>query len=96
MSYDENRISDQIDGGLINQKELIDDLLGKLQLLPEPYKTRAINNTIIDKIDLNGYIFCEKSIPDALLFAFEWEDSPEGHDFWDDYHNTLEYLTNID
>lgn len=78
------------------EKEIIDDLLSKLQLLNEPYRSKAIDNTFIDRIDVNGYMYSDKRLSDAVLYAFEWEETEEGSDFWDKYHDTLTELTDPD
>lgn len=52
--------------------------------LEEPYKTQALKNTKAD-------ILSEKAedLSDALLRAFIWIDSPEGHEYWDELEDSL-------
>lgn len=55
--------------------------------LPEPYKTQAINNTIQQNEDLLE----EKDniLTFALSGGFAWRETPEGLDYWKDFHDSL-------
>jgi hypothetical protein len=52
--------------------------------LPDPYNKQAINN-ILDHIKSVEY----ETIHDALIDAFRWELTPEGHYYWNDLYNEL-------
>lgn len=55
-----------------------------LQELPEPYRSQAIKNC--KRLDGDtGF-----SVVDALAGAFNWDDSPQGHEYWAALHNELE------
>ena len=55
-----------------------------LEELPEPYRTQAIDNTS------ESVLMIEKeSLSEAVLVAFSWWDSPEGLEYWSDFHDTL-------
>lgn len=56
-----------------------------LNTLNEPYKTKAINQTNKDILNLK----CN-SMSDALLRMFHWERSLEGCEYWNDLHESLE------
>ena len=58
-----------------------------LNTLDEPYKSKAIQQTNKDILELQ----CN-SITDALLKMFEWESSEEGDLFWDNLYVTLENI----
>ncbi len=51
--------------------------------LPEPYRTQAKDNW--------NYEFTEERFPDdlegAVIFGFDWEESPQGEDYWNDVSN---------
>ena len=55
-----------------------------LNTLKEPYKSKAIQQTNKDTLELQ----CN-SITDALLKMFEWESSEEGDLFWDELFESL-------
>lgn len=55
-----------------------------LNTLKEPYKTKAIQQTNEDILELK----CN-SITDALLKMFEWESSKEGDLFWDELFESV-------
>ena len=48
-----------------------------LDELPEPYRSKALNNMLPDAGDLPV-----ETLVDALLDAFVFKDTPEGSDFW--------------
>ena len=51
-----------------------------LNELTEPYRSRAIRNavnTLNPLLDLS-----QVSMEDAIWGAFDWNKTPEGHDFW--------------
>ena len=51
---------------------------------PEPFRTQAIDNTSEFKLeDLHT------SAREALYAGFAWVQSPQGHDHWEDFKNTL-------
>lgn len=51
-----------------------------LQELPEPYRTQAVINTPNGSLSDIG----NENLQDALVSAFDWENSPEGHEYWMD------------
>ena len=53
--------------------------------LDEPYRSEAIKNTPIKVLKLKEHISQSK----ALLDAFVWEDTPQGHDYWSDLHELI-------
>lgn len=55
-----------------------------LNELPEPYKTQALKN--IESIKTDCFAI---SLEDAILGAFLWDFSPEGHDYWQDLHDGI-------
>jgi len=65
MSYDENRISDQIDGGLYEQKQLhISDVSGSIKELNHYCRRRdcAFHNGISKR----GNVLCSHKKPDVV------------------------------
>lgn len=52
--------------------------------LPEPQQSKAIKNTP-ENIQYKDFI--GRTIKDALMTAFVWNDSPEGGDYWNDFVN---------
>ncbi len=66
-------------------------VLEKLQELPEPYRSRAIENA-----EKKGkYYFDEltnDSLQQILLGAFVWLDSPQGYSYWDDLYESLKNI----
>ena len=50
--------------------------------LPEPYRTKAINNTKNLDITID-------SIQSGLLCAFMWSTSEEGYSYWSELFNKL-------
>jgi hypothetical protein len=50
----------------------------------EPYRTQMLNNTSEDTLKDKA-----ESLLDALYGAFIWENSPEEHEYWSNYKNTL-------
>lgn len=55
-----------------------------LEQLQEPYRTQALNNT--KEEDLNTIVTNTRK---ALYFAFTWQTSPEGYDYWNNLHESL-------
>jgi len=53
-----------------------------LNELPEPICSEAILNTPADVLELHHI-----SSADALISAFNWRDSSQGHKYWDDIYN---------
>lgn len=51
--------------------------------MPEPYQSQAITNCG-DKLYKD---FVGRTIKDALMSAFVWNESPEGGDYWNDFVN---------
>lgn len=51
--------------------------------LPEPYKSEAIENMDIDGSQM------DESIYFALLGAFNWKNSKQGFDYWNNLHDSL-------
>lgn len=56
------------------------------QMLREPYRSEAIAN-------INKHYFDYKENPnstdDALFYSFEWRNSPQGHTYWEEIHESL-------
>lgn len=52
--------------------------------LEEPYKTKAINNTPKDMLKLRY-----NTLAEALLGSFIWNDSEEGHFYWEKLEKEL-------
>jgi len=52
------------------------------ETFPEPYRSQAIANC---KYPNDLY----ESASDALDYDFDWEDSPEGFDYWFLFHRNL-------
>ena len=59
-----------------------------LQELPEPYHTQAVINTPNGSLSDVGH----ENRQDALVSAFDWENSPEGHAYWMDVWCTADEL----
>lgn len=55
-----------------------------LKELEEPYRTQALENADINKLQL-----LEPSLKDALSAAFVWDDSPQKHPYWNQLFYTL-------
>ncbi len=53
---------------------------------PEPYRTQALDN--FKKFDI-GYKQPIYDIKDALLNGFGWDKTPEGDDYWSNFHDSL-------
>lgn len=51
--------------------------------MPQPYMEQALLNA--GENSLKG--FKGRTIKDALMSAFVWNDSPEGGDYWNDFAN---------
>ena len=59
-------------------------IAGWLNTLPEPYRTQALENMDEDGGD------CEAdNAVQAVNRAFWWGSSPEGYDYWNNFHQTL-------
>ena len=54
-----------------------------LLLLSEPFKTQALLNA-----KPNFFALPKDSLALALDMAFDWEDSPQGHKYWERLHKT--------
>ena len=52
---------------------------------PEPFRTQAIENTTEKVLKKK-----KQTKKEALYLAFVWTFSRQGHDYWDDFKNTLE------
>ncbi len=57
----------------------------QLQRLNEPQRTKAIKNTMKCVLNTTN---CE-SVKRAVLKSFNWEDSNEGRDYWENFYKTL-------
>lgn len=57
-----------------------------LNELPEPYRTEALEN-----MNQQPYVDIKQKISaaDALQSAFYWSDSPQDHDYWEKFQETL-------
>jgi len=64
------------------------------ETLPDWYREKALNNA---ETYGTGHVIYE-DLEDALISAFWWEDTPEGHYFWQDLYELIEneyiYLNN--
>lgn len=54
-----------------------------INAMAEPFRTKALKNV---NISLDQRY---EKISDALIRAFMWGGTPEGHEFWNEYHATL-------
>lgn len=54
-----------------------------LEELPEPYRNKALHNMKHP----NKCIVT--NIKDAIMGAFVWSESKEGHDYWDNLYSSL-------
>ena len=61
-----------------------------LNILPEPYKTQALENYNTSFDRFNEYGSEGYSLFEAINWAFQWDKSPEGHDYWDDTQKKAE------
>ena len=52
--------------------------------LEEPYRTQAIENTKKLAEESGRLYESTDSLSEALISAFIWETSPEGHKYWSD------------
>lgn len=52
--------------------------------LEEPYRTQAIENARNLNIDKDRLEDLADSMSDAIMIAFIWCHSPEGHEYWSD------------
>jgi hypothetical protein len=59
-----------------------------LERLPEPYRSKAINNSTEKTLNSNPH-YSSPGIRGALFSAFEFSKSPEGADYWGDYYDSL-------
>ena len=64
-----------------------------LNEIPEPeIREAALRNMDIEKERWYGdpiELRERETLSRAICCAFTWEDTPEGHDFWQDYENKL-------
>lgn len=56
-----------------------------LNTLKEPYKSKALNNC--NKSIINSKV---TNLVKALYYAFDWQDSNEGFEYWKDLTSSLE------
>lgn len=56
-----------------------------LQELPEPWRTEAVQNTSTDEAAIADAGSCSN----ALFRAFDWSESPQGYDYWEEIYNHL-------
>jgi hypothetical protein len=69
---------------------MIDNKYTCYELFNELYKDdreRACNNAYRNESHEDGLLY--GSIEDALSFAFSWDLSPEGYDFWEEVYNAI-------
>jgi len=57
-----------------------------LEELPEEIRDKAISNT---KAALLEEVAVAKSLKEAVLGAFIWGETPEGHKYWQEIHESL-------
>jgi len=59
------------------------------RIADETIRKQAIEN--FDEEFYKSQVECVKydkvGVPEAIELGFDWEDSPQGHDYWDDIHN---------
>lgn len=55
-----------------------------LEKLKEPYKTKAIQNTHQRTLETKA-----DSLIEAIKFAFLWENTLEGFNYWDNVHSEI-------
>lgn len=61
-----------------------------INTLPQPYKDQFINNLI--KLGCRNDYFQERmrnSIHEFVDFSLTWSNTPEGHDYWREFHFRL-------
>jgi len=57
--------------------------------LPEPYKTKALDNVMSqNSVTL---VSSDTSLSDALVGAFDWSITPEGFYFWNELDNSIKH-----
>lgn len=69
---------------------MIDNKYTCYELFNELYKDdreRACNNAYRNELHEDGLLY--GSIEDALSFSFNWDDSPEGYDFWEEVYAAI-------
>jgi len=59
------------------KKESMMQIIQYLNLLPYPYRMQAISNTSNDTL-----FHTAESLREALLIAFIWGNTAEGHSYW--------------
>lgn len=68
------------------KQQIMSKLENVLKQLPEPYASQAIANT--DK-DILKYADHLDTPIKAIIGAFSWDQSPEGHFYWMNLHTEL-------
>lgn len=62
-------------------------IIEALEAMQEPYRSKAIKN--MRSWHMNVYT---PNLSTALRNSFDWNESPEGYEYWNDYHNRLRIL----
>lgn len=55
-----------------------------LEKLDEPYRSQALQNTSFNRLE-----WLASCIGNAIADAFAWRNTPEGHDYWLDFHRKI-------
>lgn len=61
-----------------------------LQELPGGYRERALKNFNPEHAEM---MRPPRSLCDALLYSFDWQDSPEGYNFWSNAYDMILEMT---
>lgn len=69
------------------EAERIKTVKESLESLPEPYRSQAIENTSDLHLKLNSHV--NGNLSTNLKGAFDWELSPQGFGYWDNFCETL-------
>ncbi len=59
-----------------------------LETLPEPYRSQALENYNPRFLGDDPPQKFEQ-VSEALIYAFDWTESPEGEEYWDKYQDSL-------
>jgi len=66
-----------------------DTILNYLYKLPDKYRSKAISNHTNKPKYLSNYAFI-KSMADAINYAFDWNCTPEGFEYWADIYAAIQ------
>lgn len=62
-----------------------------LSQLEEPYRTQALVNTCMGNLKKS-----EESLERALISAFVWSETPQGHAYWKEIHTDILHNNDTD